>query len=98
MTAQDRQKLAETWRAVPLRIGYPAAERLWEPIASPGHMIRGRDILEHAQRHFDTRGEHYLTVRISGHAITSRPVLDDETMADLPLIDGVVEMRLVKLI
>ena len=84
------------WEPRLLRIGYPASEHPWEPIASPAHKVCGREILAHAQRHFDARGEHYLTVRITDSM--SRPVLDDETMNELPVLDGAVQMRLVKLL
>lgn len=98
VTAPSSQPDARPWEMRSLRIGYPSAQHDWEPIASPAHKITGKDVLIHAQRHFAVRGEHYLTVRLSGGSITSRPVLDDESMADLPVVNGVVEMRLVKLI
>lgn len=90
----------QEWETRQLMIGYPTSEKDWTPIASPAHLIRGKDVLEHAQRHFDARGEHYLLVRIhlGDTRVTSRPVLDDETMADLPVTGNVVSMRLVRLL
>ena len=93
MTDQAKQSL---WQSRQIRIGYPTSEQPWEPFASPAHLVTGKELLAHAQRHFDAKGEHYLIVRASDGF--SRPVLDDETMAVMPLIDGVVEMRLVKVL
>ena len=91
-------ELKAPWESRRLSVGYPTSEHPWEPIASPAHLIHGRDVLAHAQQYFGASGDHYLTVRIVPNGINSRPVLDDETMAELPLIDGVVQMRLVKLL
>lgn len=84
------------WQPRQLRISYPTSEQPWEPLASPAHLITGAELFAHAQRHFDARGDHYLLVRATDGF--SRPVLDIETMDVMPLIDGVVEMRLVKLL
>ena len=86
------------WECRQLHVGYPTSEQEWRSFAAPARLIHGRDVLAHAQVHFAAKGNHYLTVRLSADAITTRPVLDDETMAELPLVGGVVDLRLVKLL